>query len=166
MPWIWSAGLVGQSLHHAFRMKAFLTFSSTALPSILCPDLSLRCSAAGSSSSSILELGFLPISSAWATEIWSKAGTTHLLAQAVCRQLYITVCTARLTFLLAAAIYGVVSYLACVAPKMTFQLYGIIPIPAWLAVAGIFSYDTYSAIKDKVQCLFLSASMVLTAFFS
>jgi hypothetical protein len=33
---------------------------------------------------------------------------------------------------------------------MTFQLYGIIPIPAWLAVTGIFAYDFYSAINDKV----------------
>ncbi|KAF9468965.1 hypothetical protein BDZ94DRAFT_1245056 [Collybia nuda] len=48
-----------------------------------------------------------------------------------------------------AAIYSVVSFLACVAPKMTFQLYGIIPVPAWLVVAGIFTYDTYSAINDK-----------------
>jgi hypothetical protein len=51
---------------------------------------------------------------------------------------------------IAAAIYSIVSFLACVAPRMTFQLYGIIPIPAWLAVTGIFAYDTYSAIKDKV----------------
>lgn len=50
-----------------------------------------------------------------------------------------------------AAIYSVVSFLACVAPRMTFQLYGIIPIPAWLAVTGIFAYDTYSAINDKVN---------------
>ncbi|KAG5654455.1 hypothetical protein H0H81_001954 [Sphagnurus paluster] len=47
------------------------------------------------------------------------------------------------------AIYSVVSLLACVAPTMTFQLYGIIPIPAWLAVTGIFAYDTYSAINDR-----------------
>jgi len=53
----------------------------------------------------------------------------------------------------AAAIYSVVSFLACVAPRLTFQLYGIIPIPAWLAVAGIFTYDTYSAIKDKVSLI-------------
>lgn len=52
-----------------------------------------------------------------------------------------------------AAIYSVVSFLACVAPRMTFQLYGIIPIPAWLAVAGIFTYDTYSAINDKVSLI-------------
>lgn len=38
---------------------------------------------------------------------------------------------------------------------MTFQLYGIIPVPAWLAVAGIFSYDTYSALNDKVSALVL-----------
>ncbi|KAG6911649.1 hypothetical protein DXG01_007899 [Tephrocybe rancida] len=49
------------------------------------------------------------------------------------------------------AIYSVVSLLACVAPKATFQLYGIIPIPAWLAVTGIFAYDTYSAMYDKVR---------------
>ncbi|GLB33595.1 putative rhomboid [Lyophyllum shimeji] len=47
------------------------------------------------------------------------------------------------------AIYSVVSFLACVAPTMTFQLYGIIPVPAWLLVTGVFAYDTYSAINDK-----------------
>ncbi|KAG6820433.1 hypothetical protein H0H93_000429 [Arthromyces matolae] len=47
------------------------------------------------------------------------------------------------------AISSVISLLACVAPRMTFQLYGIIPIPAWLAVTGIFAYDSYSAIYDK-----------------
>jgi len=46
------------------------------------------------------------------------------------------------------AIYSVVSFLACVAPKMTFLLYGIIPIPAWLAVGGIFAFDTYSTVHD------------------
>lgn len=51
-----------------------------------------------------------------------------------------------------AAIYSVISYLACVAPKMTFQLYGIIPIPAWLAVTGIFAYDAYSTVaKSRSQ---------------
>jgi hypothetical protein len=53
-----------------------------------------------------------------------------------------------------AAIYAVVSFLACVAPKLTFQLYGIIPVPAWLVVTGIFTYDTYSAVFDKVCLLF------------
>ncbi|KAF8897284.1 hypothetical protein BD779DRAFT_364932 [Infundibulicybe gibba] len=48
-----------------------------------------------------------------------------------------------------AAIYGVVSFLACVAPKLTFHLYGIVPVPAWLVVSGIFAYDTYSALSDR-----------------
>ncbi|KAF8901747.1 hypothetical protein CPB84DRAFT_1777327 [Gymnopilus junonius] len=47
------------------------------------------------------------------------------------------------------AIYSVVSLLACAAPKLTFQLYGIIPVPAWLAVAGLFSYDLYSTLSAK-----------------
>ncbi|THV03304.1 rhomboid-domain-containing protein [Dendrothele bispora CBS 962.96] len=48
-----------------------------------------------------------------------------------------------------AAIYSVVSLLACVAPRMTFMIYGIIPVPAWLAVTGIFAIDSYSAVHDK-----------------
>ncbi|KAH0587385.1 hypothetical protein H2248_006182 [Termitomyces sp. 'cryptogamus'] len=47
------------------------------------------------------------------------------------------------------AIYSVVSLLACLAPTMTFHLYGIIPIPAWLVVPGLFAYDTYSAMYNK-----------------
>ncbi|KAF8639991.1 hypothetical protein AX17_001237 [Amanita inopinata Kibby_2008] len=51
-----------------------------------------------------------------------------------------------------AAIYSVISFLACVAPRMTFRLYGIIPIPAWLVVTGIFAYDTYSTVaKNRSQ---------------
>ena len=53
--------------------------------------------------------------------------------------------------LLPGAIYSVVALLACVAPRMTFQLYGIIPIPAWLAVTGLFAYDMYSTLADKVS---------------
>ncbi|KAF9534438.1 hypothetical protein CPB83DRAFT_844247 [Crepidotus variabilis] len=47
------------------------------------------------------------------------------------------------------AIYSVLSLLACVAPKMTFRLYGIIPVPAWLAITGLFGYDFYSTISQK-----------------
>ncbi|KAK2466498.1 hypothetical protein APHAL10511_002140 [Amanita phalloides] len=51
-----------------------------------------------------------------------------------------------------ASIYSTISFLACVAPRMTFQLYGIIPIPAWLVVSGIFAYDTYSTLtKNRTQ---------------
>jgi membrane associated rhomboid family serine protease len=47
---------------------------------------------------------------------------------------------------------------------MTFQLYGIIPIPAWLAVTGIFAYDTYSAINDKVYPISRSVITYLIPF--
>lgn len=51
-----------------------------------------------------------------------------------------------------ASIYSTISFLACVAPRMTFQLYGIVPIPAWLVVSGIFAYDTYSTVtKNRSQ---------------
>ena len=55
-----------------------------------------------------------------------------------------------LTIAFTGAIYSVIALLACVAPTMTFQLYGIIPIPAWLAVTGLFSYDLYSTLSNKV----------------
>lgn len=51
------------------------------------------------------------------------------------------------------AIYGVVTFLACVAPTLKFALYGIIPIPAWLAVSALFGYDTYSTYTDNVRFL-------------
>lgn len=48
------------------------------------------------------------------------------------------------------AMYAVISLLACIAPKATFQLYGIVPVPAWLCVSGLFLYDAYSAMNNKV----------------
>ncbi|KAI0346922.1 rhomboid-domain-containing protein [Trametopsis cervina] len=45
------------------------------------------------------------------------------------------------------AVYSVVSFLACVAPTMTFQLYGIIPVPAWLLVTGVFLWDGSNAVR-------------------
>ncbi|KAF9480796.1 hypothetical protein BDN70DRAFT_877116, partial [Pholiota conissans] len=45
------------------------------------------------------------------------------------------------------AIYSIVTFLACVAPTMKFALYGIIPVPAWLVVSGLFSYDVYSTLS-------------------
>lgn len=41
---------------------------------------------------------------------------------------------------------------------MTFQLYGIIPIPAWLVVSGIFAYDSYSTIKGTVSRLLVDSA--------
>ncbi|KAI0092750.1 hypothetical protein BDY19DRAFT_983336 [Irpex rosettiformis] len=49
------------------------------------------------------------------------------------------------------AMYAVISFLACAAPRATFQLYGIIPVPAWLCVSGLFLYDVYSSINDKQE---------------
>ncbi|KAJ7591295.1 hypothetical protein C8J56DRAFT_558820 [Mycena floridula] len=40
------------------------------------------------------------------------------------------------------------SVLACMAPRMKFMLYGIVPVPAWLAVSGLFIYDSYRSITD------------------
>lgn len=48
------------------------------------------------------------------------------------------------------AIYSVISFFACVAPTATFALFGIIPLPAWAFVTGIFLYDGYSAVNSKV----------------
>ncbi|KAF7352964.1 RHOMBOID-like protein 12, mitochondrial [Mycena venus] len=48
-----------------------------------------------------------------------------------------------------AAIYSTISFLAFSAPRMTLLLYGIIPVPIWLAVSGIFAYDTYLTAADK-----------------
>ncbi|KAJ6539150.1 hypothetical protein B0H19DRAFT_960645 [Mycena capillaripes] len=48
-----------------------------------------------------------------------------------------------------AAIYSTLSFLAFRAPTMTLLLYGIIPVPIWLAVSGIFAYDTYRTATDK-----------------
>ena len=47
---------------------------------------------------------------------------------------------------------------------MTFQLYGIIPIPAWLVVSGIFAYDTYSTVAKNVSTL-LSRNAFLNLVF-
>ncbi|KAJ3977261.1 hypothetical protein EV361DRAFT_879438 [Lentinula raphanica] len=47
------------------------------------------------------------------------------------------------------AVFAVNAFLACVAPKMTFQIYGIIPVPAWLFVSGVFVFDAMSAMSDK-----------------
>ncbi|KAJ4492953.1 hypothetical protein C8J55DRAFT_602882 [Lentinula edodes] len=47
------------------------------------------------------------------------------------------------------AVFAVNGFLACVAPKMIFQIYGIIPVPAWLFVSGVFVFDVMSAMSDK-----------------
>ncbi|EGC30889.1 hypothetical protein DICPUDRAFT_157323 [Dictyostelium purpureum] len=41
------------------------------------------------------------------------------------------------------AIYGVMATFACLFPKAILNLYGVIPIPAIVAVGGFFAYDIY-----------------------
>ncbi|KAF7776387.1 hypothetical protein Agabi119p4_4780 [Agaricus bisporus var. burnettii] len=47
------------------------------------------------------------------------------------------------------AVYSVIAAIACFAPRLTFQLYGIVPVPAWLVVSGIFTWDAYNSLKDS-----------------
>ncbi|KAH6915149.1 hypothetical protein BKA70DRAFT_1093896 [Coprinopsis sp. MPI-PUGE-AT-0042] len=47
------------------------------------------------------------------------------------------------------SIYSMITLLACAAPTMTFQLYGIIPVPAWLLVSGFIGYDIYQTLNDR-----------------
>jgi len=47
------------------------------------------------------------------------------------------------------AIYSIVSFYACVAPRSQILLFAIIPLPAWAFVTGIFLWDGYSAMTDK-----------------
>ncbi|TFK27084.1 hypothetical protein FA15DRAFT_567481, partial [Coprinopsis marcescibilis] len=48
------------------------------------------------------------------------------------------------------AIFSIVTFLACAAPTMIFRLYGIVPVPAWLLVSGLFGYDAYQTV-NKTQ---------------
>jgi membrane associated rhomboid family serine protease len=52
------------------------------------------------------------------------------------------------------AVYSVLAVIACAAPRLTFQLYGIIPVPAWLVVSGVFAWDSYNTINDSVSVAF------------
>ena len=59
------------------------------------------------------------------------------------------------------AIYSVISFLACVAPTTSFLLFGIVPMPAWLFVSGIFVYDSYRTVQQTVSRTNLSPVYVL-----
>ena len=54
----------------------------------------------------------------------------------------------------AGAIYAVISFMACIAPKAKFLVFGIVPVPAWGCVTGLFAYDLFNAIMEKVGVLF------------
>lgn len=51
----------------------------------------------------------------------------------------------------AGAIYTIISFLACVAPKATFLIFGIIPLPAWGCVTGLFTWDFLNAMSQRVS---------------
>jgi len=46
------------------------------------------------------------------------------------------------------AIYSIVSFFACVAPKAEFALFAVIPMPAWFLVTAVFLFDGYSAMNN------------------
>lgn len=47
------------------------------------------------------------------------------------------------------ALYGVLSFFACLAPRATFFIFGVIPCPAWLCVSGVFIYDGLSTFSGN-----------------
>ncbi|KAF9263677.1 rhomboid-domain-containing protein [Marasmius fiardii PR-910] len=44
-------------------------------------------------------------------------------------------------------INGIMAFLACTAPTMRFLIWGIVPVPAWILVSGLFAYDLYGTIN-------------------
>ncbi|TDL29311.1 rhomboid-domain-containing protein [Rickenella mellea] len=48
-----------------------------------------------------------------------------------------------------AAIYSVVTFFACAAPTTTFYFFGVLPVPAWMLVSGLFVWDGLSTLSDR-----------------
>ena len=49
------------------------------------------------------------------------------------------------------AINGVLTFFACAFPYQKLVLMLVVPLPAWVAVAGIISYDMYTALRHPVR---------------
>ncbi|KIJ56518.1 hypothetical protein M422DRAFT_149535 [Sphaerobolus stellatus SS14] len=47
------------------------------------------------------------------------------------------------------AIYSVLSFVACAAPRAQFLIFFVVPVPAYACVGGIFAWDLYNAIQEK-----------------
>lgn len=47
------------------------------------------------------------------------------------------------------AVYGILSTFACLNPNATFLLFFVVPVPAWMCVAGLLAWDTYSALNPR-----------------
>ena len=60
------------------------------------------------------------------------------------------------------AIYSVISFYACVMPTAQFLFFGIMPMPAWVLISGIFLYDGYSAFKGQASCPLSQGGVSLT----
>ena len=43
------------------------------------------------------------------------------------------------------ALCAIMSFTACLSPKSTVLLYGLVPLPLWGCVVGIFLYDLYGS---------------------
>ncbi|KZW03932.1 rhomboid-domain-containing protein [Exidia glandulosa HHB12029] len=55
---------------------------------------------------------------------------------------------------------GVFGFFATIFPKAPLNLYGLIPVPAWLAVGGFFAFDLWQATQPKSLFNFDSAAHV------
>ncbi|KII95773.1 hypothetical protein PLICRDRAFT_34716 [Plicaturopsis crispa FD-325 SS-3] len=47
------------------------------------------------------------------------------------------------------AIYAVMALLACVSPTSKFLFFGVIPVPAWACVSGLFAYDSFRTLRGE-----------------
>ncbi|CCM02836.1 uncharacterized protein FIBRA_04948 [Fibroporia radiculosa] len=47
------------------------------------------------------------------------------------------------------ALFAIVSFFACVAPRAKLYLFAVVPVPAWALVTGIILWDGFSAVTDK-----------------
>jgi len=47
------------------------------------------------------------------------------------------------------AIFAVMTFFACVAPRTPFYLFFVVPVPAWAVVGGLFIWDGLSTITDR-----------------
>ncbi|THG97664.1 hypothetical protein EW026_g4391 [Hermanssonia centrifuga] len=47
------------------------------------------------------------------------------------------------------SVCAMLSYVACVAPTSQALIFGVIPMPVWLAAGGLFAWDIYMTLTDK-----------------
>lgn len=47
------------------------------------------------------------------------------------------------------ALFGFISCTACIAPRASFVLYNIVPVPAWAFVPGMLAFEMYRTLTDS-----------------